>query len=55
MTREEAFVRCPADSYVEFYSGEWVIVSYEPVQQPQFFYCHPGGQTARTETLSARY
>lgn len=48
MTREEAFVRCPAGSYVEFYGGEWLIVPYEPVRQPRFFVCHPGGQAPST-------
>lgn len=44
MTREQAYLRCPADSYVEYYGEEWLIVPYEPVEQPQFFVCHPGGQ-----------
>ncbi|YCK79641.1 hypothetical protein M1D89_00985 (plasmid) [Arthrobacter sp. D3-18] len=47
MTREEAFVSCPADSYVEFYGGEWLIVPYKPVMQPRFFICHPGGRPSR--------
>ena len=41
MTREEAFFRCPADAYVEYYGGEWLIVPFAPVQQPSFFVCRP--------------
>jgi hypothetical protein len=41
MTREEAFSRCPSDSYVEFYSGRWLIVPLAPVEQPKFFVCQP--------------
>ena len=41
MTRDEAYVRCPADSYVEYYGGEWLIIPYAPVKQPQFFVCYP--------------
>ncbi|QNO12705.1 hypothetical protein SEA_SNEK_45 [Arthrobacter phage Snek] len=41
MTREEAFEKCPADAYVEFYGGRWLIVPYEPVAQPEFFVCDP--------------
>jgi hypothetical protein len=41
MTREEAYLRCTADSYVEYYGGKWLVVPYEPVKQPQFFECHP--------------
>jgi hypothetical protein len=44
MTREEAFFRCPADAYVEYYGGEWLIVPFAPVQQPSFFVCRPTGQ-----------
>lgn len=44
MTREEAYSRCPADSYVEYYGSQWLIVPFEPVQQPGFFVCHPGEQ-----------
>ena len=45
MTREEAFTNCPADSYVEFYSGEWLIVPFAPVIQPKFFTCHPASRS----------
>lgn len=41
MTRTEAFATCPADSYVEYYGGEWLIVPFTPVAQPQFFTCTP--------------
>ena len=41
MTREEAFAACPADSYVEFYGGQWLVVPFEPVVQPAFFTCTP--------------
>jgi hypothetical protein len=41
MSREEAYSRCPSDSYVEFYSGQWLIVPFAPVEQPSFFVCHP--------------
>jgi hypothetical protein len=42
MTREEAFARCPADSYVEIYANEWLIIPFAPVAQPNFFVCTPG-------------
>jgi hypothetical protein len=42
MTREEAFTHCPADSYVEYYSGQWLIIPFAPVTQPAFFTCTPG-------------
>jgi hypothetical protein len=42
MTREEAFARCPSDSYVEFYGNRWLIIPIEPVAQPHFFVCTPG-------------
>ena len=41
MTREEAYARCPPDSYVEFYGGRWLVVPFAPVEQPQFFVCSP--------------
>ncbi|WP_345051275.1 hypothetical protein [Arthrobacter methylotrophus] len=41
MTREEAYARCPSDSYVEFYGGQWLIVPFAPVEQPHFFVCSP--------------
>lgn len=41
MTREEAFAKCPADSYVEFYGNRWLIVPFAPVTQPSFFACSP--------------
>lgn len=45
MTRSEAFANCPPDSYVEFYGGQWIIASFEPVIQPDFFVCVPGRRT----------
>lgn len=42
MTREQAFENCPSGSYVEYYAGMWMIVSLEPVRQPEFFQCFPG-------------
>jgi hypothetical protein len=42
MTREEAFAQCPADSYVEYYGGQWLIVPFTPVTQPAFFALVPG-------------
>jgi hypothetical protein len=41
MTREEAFAGCPSDAYVEFYSGQWLVVPFAPVEQPPFFVCLP--------------
>jgi hypothetical protein len=41
MSREEAFAACPADSYVEFYGGRWMVVPFAPVTQPAFFHCTP--------------
>ena len=41
MTREEAYAKCPQDSYVEFYGGRWLVVPFAPVEQPQFFVCSP--------------
>lgn len=46
MTRSQAFAKCPADSYVEYYGGEWLIVPLEPVVQPEFFTCIPGRAVA---------
>lgn len=46
MTREEAYSRCPADSYVEYYGSQWLIVPFEPVEQPNFFECLPVSQPA---------
>jgi hypothetical protein len=46
MTREEAYSRCPADSYVEYYGSQWLIVPFEPVEQPGFFECRPAAQAA---------
>ena len=46
MTRDEAFATCPTDHYVEYYSGRWMVVPFEPVKQPQFFHCTPGKQAA---------
>ena len=43
MSREEAFSRCPSDSYVEFYGSQWLIVPFAPVEQPGFFVCTPDG------------
>jgi hypothetical protein len=42
MSREEAFARCSADCYVEFYGDRWLIVPLAPVEQPAFFVCTPG-------------
>lgn len=42
MTREEAFAACTADSYVEFYGHEWLVVPFAEVEQPRFFVCTPG-------------
>ncbi|UZX03260.1 hypothetical protein F8G81_12065 [Arthrobacter sp. CDRTa11] len=41
MTREEAYLLCPEDSYVEYYGNQWLIVPFEPVEQPHFFVCRP--------------
>jgi hypothetical protein len=41
MTREEAYSLCPEDSYVEYYGNQWLIVPFEPVEQPRFFVCRP--------------
>lgn len=41
MSREEAYERCSADCYVEFYGGQWLIVPFAPVEQPAFFVCTP--------------
>jgi hypothetical protein len=42
MTREEAYARCPDDSYVEQYGHQWLIVPFAPIEQPRFFVCTPG-------------
>jgi hypothetical protein len=42
MTREEAYARCPDDSYVELYGHQWLIVPFAPIEQPGFFVCTPG-------------
>jgi hypothetical protein len=47
MTRDEAFDNCPADSYVELYGNQWLVVPFAPVEQPTFFVCTPG---RRSET-----
>ncbi|WP_215279669.1 hypothetical protein [Arthrobacter sp. GN70] len=47
MTREEAYATCPADSYVEYYGGKWLVVPLAPVQQPVFFTCLPGTRDLR--------
>jgi len=44
MTREEAYSKCPSDSYVELYGGQWLVVPFAPVVQPPFFTCLPGTQ-----------
>ncbi|MBT8162893.1 MULTISPECIES: hypothetical protein [Arthrobacter] len=41
MTREEAFAKCGADSYVEFYGGRWIVVPFAHEEQPLFFVCSP--------------
>lgn len=41
MSREEAYARCSADSYVEFYGGQWLVVPFAQVEQPSFFVCSP--------------
>lgn len=43
MSREEAYSRCPSDSYVERYGNEWLVVPFAPVEQPRFFDCQLGG------------
>ncbi|MEV4951310.1 hypothetical protein [Paenarthrobacter nitroguajacolicus] len=47
MTREEAFKFCPADSYVELYGNQWLIVPFAPVAQPQFFVCKPSQRSSQ--------
>jgi hypothetical protein len=47
MTRDEAYSSCPADSYVELYGHQWLVVPFAPVEQPRFFVCTPG---RRSET-----
>jgi hypothetical protein len=42
MTREEAYARCPEDSYVEYYGMEWLIIPYDPVRQPLSVGRHAG-------------
>jgi hypothetical protein len=42
MTRDEAYARCPADSYVELYGHQWLIIPFAPIEQPRFFVCTPG-------------
>ncbi|UYL87651.1 hypothetical protein SEA_VRESIDENCE_47 [Arthrobacter phage VResidence] len=56
MTREEAFANCPADCYVEFYGGQWLIVPFEPVVQPAFFTVTPKsllGEDLRKSPIAA--
>lgn len=38
MTREEAYAKCPSDSYVELYGGQWLVVPFAPVEQPPLFH-----------------
>jgi hypothetical protein len=52
MTREQAYSKCPADSYVEYYGKEWLIVPYKPVDQPEFFVCLPKSVGTRTTSVS---
>jgi hypothetical protein len=49
VTRDEAYAACPADAYVEFYGGRWLIVPLAEVIQPNFFTCIP----AHTELKAA--
>jgi hypothetical protein len=46
MTREEAYARCPDDSYVVQYGRTWLIVPFEPIEQASFFVCTPGLRSA---------
>ncbi len=46
MTRDEAYARCPDDSYVELYGNQWLIVPFAPIEQPRFFVCTPGHASA---------
>ena len=46
MTRDEAYAACPADAYVEFYGGRWLIVPLAEVIQPNFFTCTPNEMSA---------
>jgi hypothetical protein len=60
MTREEAFARCPADSYVEYYGNQWLVIPFARVVQPEFFDCTPGlrltlGPDARHGGQTAAY
>jgi hypothetical protein len=54
MTREEAFARCPSDSYVELYGNKWLIVPFAPVAQPHFFVCTPGSLKVDSPELFGR-
>lgn len=51
MIREEAYSRCPADSYVEYCGSHWLIVPFEPVEQPRFFECRPVSQPAFAQVM----
>lgn len=53
MTREEAFAKCPSDSYVELYGGQWLVIPFAPVEQPPFFTCLPSGQHASRRLVSS--
>ncbi|QKY78988.1 hypothetical protein Jinkies_40 [Arthrobacter phage Jinkies] len=48
MTRDEAYAACPADSYVEYYGGRWLIIPLAQVIQPPFFTCTPATLTERS-------
>ncbi len=52
MIREDAFARCPSDSYVEFYANQWLIIPFAPVTQPHFIVRTPGPRIAHAEKFS---
>lgn len=50
MTRDEAFANCPADSYVELYGHQWLVVPFAAVEQPRFFVCTPGHRSGLSDS-----
>ncbi|MDQ0029908.1 hypothetical protein J2S89_001730 [Arthrobacter bambusae] len=53
MTREEAYAKCPVDSYVELYGGQWLVVPFAPVDQPPFFSCLPKSASVAMAAVAA--
>jgi hypothetical protein len=44
-TRDAALAVLTPDCYVEYYAGQWLVVSFTPVTQPPFFSLSPRSLT----------